>query len=91
MARARRKLLALNPNNHCYHKGLQAALGLAPDAQGRWSNAQRAVLCQLYASLAAQFPRAQAVLRLPLDFKVCSRSAPRYPDRLQALLVSLRV
>lgn len=67
---ARRKLLALNPNNQCYHEGLQAALQLAPDAQGCWSGAQRAGLRELYAGLAAEYPRAQAVLRLPLDFKV---------------------
>ena len=70
----RRKLLALNPNNHRYHEGLQAALGLAPDQAGARTPQQRERLSQVYIELAQQYPKAGAVRRLPLDFK--ARSAP---------------
>ena len=65
-----RKLLELNPNNHRYHEGLQAALQLQPDAGGAWSSQQREALAELYAQLAQRYPRANAVRRIPLDFKV---------------------
>ena len=67
-----RKLLALNPDNHKYHEGLRAALKLAPDAEGQWSDEQLERLAELYDELAKQYPRSTAVQRIPLDFKVGS-------------------
>jgi hypothetical protein len=73
----RRKLLALNPNNHRYHEGLQASLGLAPAADGSWSAQQRQRLGEVYGALAQQFPSAGAVKRLPLDFKAREKGFAR--------------
>ncbi|GBF95135.1 N-alpha-acetyltransferase auxiliary subunit [Raphidocelis subcapitata] len=63
-----RELLATNPDNYRTHDGLRAALGLSPGDGGALTAAQREGLRELYAGLAAQYPRSAAVARIPLDF-----------------------
>lgn len=60
-----------NPDNHHYHDGLRAALGL-PAVGADATPQQTERLQQLYAQLAEQFPRSNAARRVPLDFLVRS-------------------
>jgi peptide alpha-N-acetyltransferase len=53
-----RKLLTINPENYNYHHGLAKSLDIADEAS----------LTTLYAGLAVEFPKIDAIERLPLDF-----------------------
>jgi peptide alpha-N-acetyltransferase len=61
-----RELLAINSDNHAYHKGLLAALGY--NEKGATSDAEQGKLEAEYKALEEQYPRSNAVKRIPLDF-----------------------
>ena len=59
-----RELLAINSDNDSYHKGLIAALG--HEQNGVISDADQEKLIAVYAALQEQYPRSNAVKRMPL-------------------------
>lgn len=73
-----RKLLALNPDNHTYHKGLRQVLGLLPSSTGAWSDQQQQELEQLYEKLCKEFPKSTTSRRMQLDFLVIAQLSPGF-------------
>ena len=59
-----RELLAINSDNHAYHTGFHSALGYAADTTMSESDQEK--LHTVYADLQAQYPRSNAVKRIPL-------------------------
>ena len=63
-----RSLLLINPENHEYHSGLMKACCLGPvDGKTAWTAEQQQQLVGEYEKLAKEFPKSNAVLRIPLD------------------------
>jgi len=66
---AYRRLLVINPDNLAYHKGLQASLGFPMEtAIDQMSEEEMKRFKELYEDLEKQFPKSDAVKRIPLSF-----------------------
>eukprot|EP00471_Norrisiella_sphaerica_P001837 CAMPEP_0184490590 /NCGR_PEP_ID=MMETSP0113_2-20130426/18271_1 /TAXON_ID=91329 /ORGANISM="Norrisiella sphaerica, Strain BC52" /LENGTH=888 /DNA_ID=CAMNT_0026874535 /DNA_START=83 /DNA_END=2749 /DNA_ORIENTATION=+ len=63
-----RKLLEVNNENHAYHKGLQQAMGLVPDSEGKYTEMQIKTLSELYDGFKAKWKYCTYAKRFPLTF-----------------------